>query len=91
MTCWAQVLVSFHNSAPFGAVGSVNAWERVGALLLVRLRCLFMIPAFRYVDDLFSFDRRVKGRWVTVTALWFHVLRQARDYRTQRDVYCAAD
>lgn len=49
---------------PFGAVGSVHAWERVGALFLVALRKLLHIPLFRYVDDYFTFDRPV----VAITA-----------------------
>jgi len=41
---------------PFGAVASVHAWERVGALVTVAIRRLLHIPVMRYVDDFFSFD-----------------------------------
>ena len=54
-----EALASFHYAMPFGAVGSVHAWERVGAFLLVALRKLLHIPLFRYVDDYFTFDRPV--------------------------------
>ena len=52
----SAVMVSFHNAMPFGAVASVHAWERVGALLITIIRRLLFIPMFRYVDDLFAFD-----------------------------------
>ena len=54
-----QIFASFHTAMPFGAVASVHAWEKIGALLQVAIRKLLMIPVFRYVDDFFSFDRTV--------------------------------
>ena len=41
---------------PFGAVGAVYAWDRLGAFLTAVLTDLFYIPASRYVDDLFLID-----------------------------------
>ena len=41
-----QIMVAIHNACPFGAVSSVQAWERVGALLLVVMRRILKIPVF---------------------------------------------
>ena len=38
---------------PFGAVAAVYAWDRVGAALQAVLQRMFLLPASRYVDDLF--------------------------------------
>jgi hypothetical protein len=38
---------------PFGAVGAVYAWDRVGAAVSAILRDWFLVPVVRYVDDLF--------------------------------------
>ncbi len=38
---------------PFGAVGAVYAWDRVGAAISAILRDYFLVPVVRYVDDLF--------------------------------------
>ena len=46
-----------HNACPFGAVGAVHAWERVGALLCHLARRLLKLAVFRYVDDFFGIDR----------------------------------
>ena len=41
---------------PFGAVGAVYSWDRLGAFLAGVLTDLFDIPVSRYVDDLFTTD-----------------------------------
>jgi hypothetical protein len=51
------VWVSRHLAMPFGCMGSVHAWNRVGALLCHVGRVMLLIPLERYVDDLFSADR----------------------------------
>jgi hypothetical protein len=43
-------------SCPFGAVGSVHAWHRVGAAIQFILAKLFGVAYPRYVDDLFGAD-----------------------------------
>jgi len=54
-----QVFCSRHNACPFGAIGSVHGWERIGAALAWILRKLFKIAVFRYVDDFFACERWV--------------------------------
>ena len=46
---WAQ-----HLAAPFGAIGSVHGWERVGAAAAHIARALLKLPMLRYVDDYFG-------------------------------------
>ena len=41
----------------FGAVGSVHAWERVGAALAHLARTFLKLPLLRYVDDYFGPER----------------------------------
>ena len=41
---------------PFGAVGSVHGWHRLGAAMQIILSRLFGIAYPRYVDDLFGAD-----------------------------------
>merc|ERR1712023_492777 len=41
---------------PFGAVAAVYAWDRVGGALQHILQQMFLLPASRYVDDLFWCD-----------------------------------
>ena len=48
--------------ARHGAVSSVHNWERIGAALVAICRRLLRIPVLRYVDDLFSADRRGEAR-----------------------------
>ena len=45
--------------APFGAVASVHAWERVGAAIAHVARVLLKLPVLRYVDDYWSPERWV--------------------------------
>ena len=47
-------MVARHNAAPFGAVASVHAWERCGALLWHIVCAILHLPVLRYVDDYFS-------------------------------------
>ena len=47
---------SVHHAMPFGAVGSVWAWHRIGALIASVARKLLRLPVLRYVDDYFSID-----------------------------------
>jgi len=49
--------VAGHLAMPFGAVASVHAWERVGALISHLVRRLLFIPMLRFVDDLFGAER----------------------------------
>ena len=42
---------------PFGSIGSVHGWDRIGSLLRHLGRRLLFIPLCRYVDDYFSVDR----------------------------------
>ena len=49
-----KVLCSQHFACPFGAVGSVHAWERMGAALAHIARVYLKIPMLRYVDDFFA-------------------------------------
>ena len=49
-----EVLVSTHYSCMFGAIGSVHAWERVGAAVAHLARKYLKIALLRYVDDLFA-------------------------------------
>ena len=53
-----QIMVAVHNACPFGAVSSVQAWERVGAMITQVVRKILRVPMFRYVDDGFGADRR---------------------------------
>ena len=52
-----EAYVTRHNCCAFGAVSSVWAWERIGAVIVNVARRRLKIPAFRYVDDLFAADR----------------------------------
>ena len=51
---WAQ-----HLAAPFGAIGSVHGWERVGAAAAHIARALLKLPMLRYVDEYFGPGRSV--------------------------------
>lgn len=42
---------------PFGSIGSVHAWDRIGALLRHLGRKVLRILSLRYVDDFFSLAR----------------------------------
>ena len=52
-------MASRHAACPFGAIGSVHAWERVGAGIAFIFRKLLMIAGYRYVDDFFAAERQV--------------------------------
>ena len=47
-------MVAEHMAMPFGAVASVHAWDRVGALLCFIARKILHIPIMRFVDDFFA-------------------------------------
>lgn len=49
-----DIWMSKHLAAPFGAVGSVYEWDRLGNFLCHLGIKLLMLPVFRYVDDYFS-------------------------------------
>jgi hypothetical protein len=55
--CDGQVYVSGHRACPFGATASVQAWERIGAMLKFLAVTLFGLVSFRYVDDYMGIDR----------------------------------
>ncbi|CAE8619818.1 unnamed protein product [Polarella glacialis] len=48
-----ELLVSEQFAMPFGAVGAVYAWDRLGAAITAVLIDMFLVPCSRYVDDLF--------------------------------------
>ena len=50
-------LLSQQFAAPFGAVASVYAWDRVGHLVARVARVLLSLPILRYVDDFFGVER----------------------------------
>ena len=52
-----QVYVSQHFACPFGAVGSVHAWERIGAAICHIAGVYLKLPLWRYVDDYFGTER----------------------------------
>jgi hypothetical protein len=52
-----KVRAARHNAMPFGAIGAVHGWERVGALLKHLARRVLMLPVMRFVDDFFAPDR----------------------------------
>ena len=55
--CGGQIWTSLHKACPFGAVASVHAWERVGALITHIARKVLKLGVFRYVDDFFGCER----------------------------------
>ena len=50
-------LAAGHMCMPFGAVASVHAWNRVGALLGHIGRRVLFLPLLCHVDDFFAVDR----------------------------------
>ena len=48
-----QVFATTQYAMPFGAVGAVYSWDWVSESLVAIIRASFLIPALRYVDDLF--------------------------------------
>ena len=52
-----QAWVSKHFACPFGAVASVHAWERIGALFAAIARKALHVAVYRYVDDFFAPER----------------------------------
>ena len=64
-----------HNATPFGAVASVYAWERIGAVLCCIARRLLHMALFRYVDDFFAPERYVGlGCCMAAALRWCAVL-----------------
>jgi hypothetical protein len=49
-----DIWMSKHLAAPFGAVGSVYEWDRLGHFFCHLARHLLKLPVFRYVDDFFA-------------------------------------
>ena len=70
---WAQ-----HLAAPFGAIGSVHGWERVGAAAAHIARALLKLPMLRYVDDYFGPGRSV-CLLVFVYSLYQCVIRHRKE------------
>ena len=60
VTVWRDASSSLRtlqlHCCPFGAVASVHAWHRFGAVVHFILDRLFLVVYARYVDDLFSLD-----------------------------------
>ena len=52
-----QVYVSRHNACPFGATASVQAWERIAAMVTFVARKLLGVLVYCYVDDFIGVDR----------------------------------
>ena len=50
--------IAFHDTMPFGASASVEAWDDIGELLQDITRNVLRIPVFRYVDDYFAAERK---------------------------------
>ena len=48
--------MSTQHAMPFGAVGAVYSWDRLGAAASALIRSFLIIPLGRYVDDLFWID-----------------------------------
>ena len=57
-----DTFVARHNAAPFGAVASVHAWERCGALIWFVACKVLHLPVLRYVDDYFSAEEEASCR-----------------------------
>ncbi len=51
-----ELLVSEQFAMPFGAVGAVYAWDRLGSAITAILIDHLLVPCIRYVDDLFWVD-----------------------------------
>ena len=51
--------MSQHYVCPFGTIGSVHGWERIGAALEFLAMVLLHLALFRYVDDYFGVERHV--------------------------------
>ena len=47
-------VVSSHYAMPFGALGAVYAWDRLGDAICHILSYFLILPLSRYVDDMFS-------------------------------------
>ena len=77
LVCVPQVWWAQHLACPFGAVGSVHGWERIGAAVAHIARVALMLPVLRYVDDYFGPSRwgAVVVRGVCVRLLPFGVVR----------------
>ncbi len=46
---------------PFGVVGAVYAWDRLGSAITAILFDLLLVPCIRYVDDLFWVTHQLAG------------------------------
>ena len=53
-----QVMTVEHNAMPFGTIGAVHAWHRVGQMMWHIITTMSMIPHQRYVDDYFGVVRQ---------------------------------
>ena len=63
-TAEGKLRCACHKGMPFGAVGSVRAFHRVGEFLMGIVRCGALTPAGRFVDDFSganSVDSSVSG------------------------------
>ena len=49
----SSLFVASQWAMPFGAIGAVYAWDRIGSAVTQVLARLFWLPVLRYVDDLF--------------------------------------
>jgi len=55
LPCFAvQAFAAQHFACPFGAVGSVHGWERIGAAVCHVAVVFLRLALLRYVDDYFG-------------------------------------
>ena len=47
-----------HNAMPFGTIGAVHAWHRVGQMMRLIITTMLMVPHQRDVDDYFGVVRQ---------------------------------
>ena len=52
-----KTIIVEHNAMPFGTIGSVHGWHRIGQLLWHIMTTLLKLPHGRYVDDFFGVER----------------------------------
>ena len=51
------IAIAQHMTMPFGSIGSVHGWDRIGCLLTAIARRILKLPLLRFVDDFFSGER----------------------------------
>ena len=59
--------IAEHYALPFGSLGSVHGWDRIGALLRFLGRKLLKLPLHRFVDDFMGAERQGSAKIATET------------------------